>query len=117
MLIDQPGKIRAYKLVTDDYMSPIQYCNQLRYQVGIKLEVLDADTNTTEQCSRGVNVATMDWCLKEWKPGYRIMVVEFEAADIAAIPTANDGKFRLFRCEVVGEKDLKAMGWPLESAK
>jgi len=36
--------------------------------------------------------------------------VEFTAADIAAIPTATDGKFRLFRCRVVEELDLAARG-------
>jgi hypothetical protein len=35
--------------------------------------------------------------------------MEFTAADIAAIPLATDGKFRLRRCKVVGEKDITAL--------
>ena len=45
----------------------------------------------------------MPWCLSNWQPGYRIFVCEFTRADIAAIPTATDGKFRVHRCKVVRE--------------
>lgn len=48
--------------------------------------------------------------MREWKTGYKILIAEFTAKDIAAIPTATDGKFRVFRCKIVGEKDLKALG-------
>jgi hypothetical protein len=48
----------------------------------------------------------LDWCLKNHIDGYRVLIVEFTAADIAAIPIATDGKFRLHRCKVVGEKDI-----------
>ena len=48
--------------------------------------------------------------MREWRVGFRILVVEFTAKDIAVIPTASDGKFRLHRCTVVGEKDLKEIG-------
>jgi hypothetical protein len=33
----------------------------------------------------------------------------FTAKDIAAIPTS-DGKFRVHKCSIVGEKDLKEIG-------
>ena len=56
-----------------------------------------------------LNIATLDWCLKNWKPGYHVMLVKFTAKDIASIPISTDGKFRLFRCEVVGEKDITAL--------
>jgi hypothetical protein len=39
--------------------------------------------------------------------------VEFAVEDIAAIPIASDGKIRLHRCKVVGEKNLAEMGWPV----
>ena len=57
----------------------------------------------------GTIVATLDWVLREYQPGYRVLIVEFTAADIACIPTATDGKFRLHRCTVVGEKDVSAL--------
>ena len=110
MLRDQPGKIRAYKLVTAKGEGPFN--GGIIYRAGETVSVDDADTSPTELCGRGIHVATLDWCLCEWCEGYRILVVEFEAADIAAIPTASNGKFRLHRCTVVGEKELdyKALG-------
>ena len=78
--------------------------------MGNVVEVADADTDESHQCAAGINVADMRWCLREWRVGYRILIVEFAAEDIAAIPVSSDGKFRLFRCEVVGEKNLTELG-------
>lgn len=58
---------------------------------------------------RGADLRGAD-LLKEWRTGYRILVVEFTAADIAAIPVASDGKFRVHRCTVVAEKSLEEVG-------
>ena len=110
MLLDQPGAIRAYKLVTAEGKSPFQTNDALVYRIGDRLEVTNANTDPTVDCGAGINVCTLDWALREWKPGWRILIVEFTAVDIAAIPTATDGKFRLHRCGVVGEKDLVALG-------
>jgi hypothetical protein len=107
-LLDQPGKIRAYKLVTTTGTGP--HYPSIVYEIGKSYEVSDACIDDTEQCAAGINVATLDWCMKEWMSGYRILIVEFEAQDIACIPIATDGKFRLHRCTVVGEKDLKEIG-------
>jgi hypothetical protein len=108
ILLDQPGKIRAYKLVTTSGTGP--HYPSIVYEIGKSYEVSDACIDDTAQCAAGINVATLDWCMKEWMPGYRILVVEFEAKDIACIPIVTDGKFRLFRCTVVGEKDLDEIG-------
>ena len=108
MLLDQPGPIRAYKLVNENSEGHVN--GGLKYVIGQSVEVPDANTDPTEHCAAGINVATLDWCMREWRAGYRIIVVEFTAADIAAIPTATDGKFRLFRCKVVGDKDLTEIG-------
>jgi hypothetical protein len=116
MLLDQPGHIRAYKLVNADGESPIHPTGKLAYEVGETLTVKNASTDNTEHCGPGINVATLDWCIREWRDGYRILVVEFTAADIAAIPTATDGKFRLRRATVVGEKDLAELGLPTRAA-
>lgn len=111
MLTDQPGKIRAYKLVTSDYKSPF-YTRQeaLTYRLGETVEVLDADTDQSVGCSHGINLCTMDWALREYRADWRILVCEFEAKDIACIPDNTDGKFRVFRCTVVGEKDPRELG-------
>jgi len=108
MLHDQPGPIRAYKLVNENSEGHVK--GGLKYVIGESVEVAGANTDVTEHCAAGINVATLDWCMREWRAGYRIIVVEFTAADIAAIPTATDGKFRLFRCKVVGDKDLTEIG-------
>jgi hypothetical protein len=108
MLLDQPGPIRAYKLVTASGYGPFN--RGLQYKIGHPVEVHDADPDVSVRCSRGIHVATLDWCMREWQPGYRILIVEFTATDIAAIPTATDGKFRLHRCRVVGEKNLEEIG-------
>jgi hypothetical protein len=111
MLLEQPAAIRAYKLVKPDGTGP--YNGGVIYRVGEDIEVKDADTNPNESCAAGINVATLDWCLREWQEGYRILVVEFVKEDIACIPTATDGKFRLRKCKVVREVDLRAeLNWP-----
>ena len=110
MLLDQPGKIRAYKLVNSRNEGPFN--GGVVYTPGESVEVEFPDTSAYELCGTGIHVATLDWCLREWTPSYKILIVEFEAADIAAIPFGTDGKFRLRRCLVVGEKELdyKALG-------
>ncbi len=107
MLRDQPGTIHAYKLVTADGVGPFN--GGITYEVGGTYEVLAANADALTACGAGINVATLDWCLREWAPGYRILIAAFEAKDIAAIPTATDGKFRLYRCRIVGEKDLAGL--------
>ena len=104
LLLDQPGKIRAYKLVTAEGIGPFN--GGMTYKVGQSYSVENANTDETEQCGAGINLATMDWCLKAWREGYRILVAEFTAKDIAAIPTHTDGKFRVHRCKIVGEKNV-----------
>ena len=108
MLLDQPGKILAYKLVKEDCLAPFN--GGITYEIGKSYEVKDADTDELNLCAKGINVATLDWCIKEHQNDYRILKVEFNAKDIACIPTATDGKFRLFRCDVVDEVNLKKIG-------
>jgi hypothetical protein len=106
-LLDQPGPTRAYKLVNESGEGP--YNGGIKYEIGNEYSVEDANKNASVQCAAGINVATLDWCLKNHSEGYRVLIVEFTAADIAAIPTATDGKFRLHRCKVVGEKDISGL--------
>ena len=108
MLLDQPGAIRAYKVVNESGHGHIR--GGIRYDMGGAYEEPGASTDVNDHCGPGLHVATLDWCIREWRPGFRILVVEFTAADIACIPTATDGKFRLRRLTVVGEKDLVALG-------
>jgi hypothetical protein len=103
-LLDAPGRLAAYKVVHANGEGIYQ--GGLRYGIGKSIEVKNANTDVSVACGAGINVATFDWCLREWRPGRKILVVEFEAKDIAAIPTGTDGKFRLHRCTVVREKEI-----------
>jgi len=107
ILLDQVGKVRAYKLVTAEGYGPFN--GGVHYEVGKTVECEDADTDPDSQCAAGINVATLDWCLVNWREGYRVLLVEFAARDIASIPTATDGKFRLSKCRVVREVDISEM--------
>jgi len=113
MLLDQPGKLRAYKLVGDDYKSLNMHGGSnplLDYSKGNTVEVKDADKNEETHCGAGVNLGTFAWVAMNWREGYRIMLVEFHAKDIAAIPFGNDGKFRVTKCKVIKEIDLAERG-------
>ena len=103
ILLDQVGPIRAYKLVDSEYRSPIQSSGKLTYRVGETVEAT-ANTDSRVDCGAGVNLATLPWCLSNWRSGYRVLVVEFRKADIAAIPVG-DGKFRCQKVKVVREID------------
>jgi len=107
-LHDQVGKIRAYKLVNKDGEGPYQ--GGIKYEIDKTYKVTNADIDEFTQCGSGINLATLDWCMREWKKGYRILIAEFTAKKIAAIPVNTDGKFRVHECEIVGEKDLKEIG-------
>jgi len=108
ILADQVGPIRAYKLVTRDYTGPTK--PGLYYRVGDVLEDVEAETDPLISCARGVNLATLDWVIREWKETYRIMLVEFDRSQLACIPTATDGKFRVTGCRVLKEIDLVVLG-------
>ena len=107
-MLDQPGKQRAYKLVNSKGEGPTY--GGVKYEVGHSVKTGDANTDPTVHCGAGINVADISWCCRDWRPGYRILIVEFTAKDIACIPTATDGKFRLHKCKVIGEVDLEKVG-------
>ena len=101
ILLEQPGKIQAYKLVDGEYRSPIQTSGKLIYEIGATVEA-KADPNPNRQCAAGLNIATLPWCLANWQPGHRVLIVEFTKKDVAAIPVG-DGKFRVSKLRVVKE--------------
>ena len=113
-LYDQPSLIHAYKLVRENGEGPFN--GGIIYAEGQECAVANANRDENVQCAAGINLATMDWCLSNWEPGYRILVAEFTAADIAAIPHATDGKFRVTRCKIVGEKNLAELGIEVQEA-
>jgi len=108
ILLDQPNKIVAYKLVTKENIGPFN--GGIVYEIGKEYEEKDFDTDENNQCGQGINLATLDWCIQEWKEGYKILLAEFKKKDIVCIPIGSDGKFRVKRCKIIGEKDLKEIG-------
>jgi hypothetical protein len=107
ILLAQPGpKLRAYKLVDSKYRSPIQSTGKLTYKIGSRVEADKVEADPMIHCGEGVNVATLPWCLREWQDGWRILLVEFDKADLACIPTATDGKFRVKAVDVIEEVQL-----------
>lgn len=100
--------MRAYKLVNEKGEGI--YNGGLVYRVGESVAVEGACTDETQSCAAGINIATLDWCMKEWREGLRILIVEFSREDIAAIPIGSNGKFRCHRVLVVAEKDLSELG-------
>jgi len=102
---DHVGTIRAYKHVTKDGDSPTQ-TTKIRYKIGNVYEEPNADTNRAQDCSHGLNVASLEWVKRgRVKPEGRIFAVEFESTDLACVPTSSDGKFRTRKLTVVEELD------------
>ena len=108
----------AYKVSRSDGRSPmypkvhpIIICKR-----GAKLVVEDANTRVSQDCGRGVNVATFNWCYRHYlrfpgeRPQYKCWLVRFTGKDIAAIPKWDLGKFRLFRGHVVRRVKLDKYG-------
>jgi len=110
LLLHQTGKIRAYKLVDADYRSPIQSNGKLTYAIGSTVEAKKCDPDENQQCGAGIIIATLPWCCRYWQSGFHILLVEFTAKDIVAVPFATDGKFRAKKVRVVKELDLAEFG-------
>jgi len=108
ILREQVGEIRAYKLVDANLFGV--YYPKIKYIIGKTLKVKRADENERVQCGKGISLATLDWCMKEWHEGLKILVCAFTSKDIAAIPVATDGKFRVRKCKVIKEVDLEKIG-------
>jgi hypothetical protein len=113
MLLDQIGEIRAYKLVTAERTGPTY--PSITYEMGKTYTESNFCTEESEQCAAGINLATLDWCLKEWRPGYRIFIASFKRKhgndDNICVPIGSDGKFRVKSCKIVGEVDLVEIGF------
>ena len=103
----------AYKVSTSDGRSPV-YPWRRHIKRGAKLVVKDANTRPSRDCERGVNVATFDWCyhtyLRFGERQFKCWLVRFTDKDIAAIPSLDVDKFRLFRGHVVRRVKLNKYG-------
>ena len=98
------GRCRAYK-VTDASGGGI-YKGGINYAETDHFKVPKVDKDLNEQCSYGINLATLAWCLSEKQEGYRLFLIEFKFKD-AVCPIGSDGKFRVKSCRRIGECDWK----------
>ena len=101
-----PGvKYTAFKAVTKELKSIMVHGHigiVLDYSIGNIVTVKNANTDRRELCAEGINVAYMEYIAK-YHMNDKIVLVEFSGQDVAAIPYASDGKFRLHRCTVIRE--------------
>ena len=104
------GPIQAFKMVNAEGEGYVN--GGIKYPVGGVVTDPNANTDPHTQYAAGLNVADLPWVLRNWVESYRILLVEFTAKDIAAIPHETDGKFRLHRLTVVKDitDDLRANG-------
>ena len=99
------GKARAYKLINSDgegiFRGGINYLNATTFQVK------EINTDINQQCSYGINLATLQWCIfNRQDQSNKLLLMEFNIKD-AICPLNSDGKFRVKKCQKIGECDWK----------
>jgi hypothetical protein len=119
-LFDSENIIHAYKLVNDKNEGPIK--GGIRYEIDQEYEVVEINMDENKDCGSGINLGTLDWVCREWKPGYKIFIAEFRAKlddgkSNICVPIVTDGKFRVRKCKIVREKSLIELGLVKEESK
>jgi hypothetical protein len=111
LLFAQPGPVRAYKVVTCDGRSPI-HGTRLKYEIGTRVNSLEEpNRDPAESCGTGIHLATPRWVVDYIRSNrydfdrnaFRVLVVEFNRDDLAAIPYTSEGKFRVRGCTPVAD--------------
>ena len=85
-------KLRAFKYLNGN-ISPYQ---NFEYEIGKTYTVENSDDDEMILCAEGINVATLDWCLRDTNCDLTktYIEVEFCVKDLI-IPYNSDGKFRI----------------------
>ena len=102
-LLPKNTKLRYWKYLKNG-VSPYQ---DFKYEAGKEYKFDDADSDEKALCSKGGNVATLMWCLKDNLDADEFIEVEFQVKDICAVPFATDGKFRVKKFKVVKQYTRK----------
>ena len=115
ILKQQTGKLIAYKYLYGN-KSPYQ---DFEYVVGQTYSVSDYDTDELKLCASGLNVATLEWCLRNTNCdlGKTYVQCEFNAKDIIAVPFNTDGKFRVKKLKIVKKLSKKQIEKFLKSGE
>ena len=93
----------ALKAVGKDYKSLMVHTSPgtpLDYTPGTVVNVKGAETDRRVLCGPGINVSDMNYYSLNHGTS-KVVLVEFLGSDVAAVPYASDGKFRLHRCKVL----------------
>jgi len=114
----QKSKLRAFKYL-NGMTSPYQH---FEYEIGKTYTEKNCDTDERFLCGKGLNIATLEWCLRETNCDLTktYIIVEFDPKDIVAIPYNSDGKFRVRKFKVVRKltkKELQKAIQPLYPRK
>ena len=120
ILKNQKNKLIAYKYLDGD-QSPTN-SKKLTYKVGKVITEKDCNFDEFEQCGAGLNVATIEWCLRETSQDLdrTYIEIEFDPKDIVAIPWGTDGKFRVSKLKVLRKltkKELEKYLKPINETK
>lgn len=78
--------------------------------MGGEYSVVNVDIDMDMDCGVGISFVMFDWCMVVWCDGYCILIVEFMVQDIVVIFIVIDGKFRVYCCCIVGEKNVNEFG-------
>jgi uncharacterized protein YjbI with pentapeptide repeats len=102
---DSKGKARAYKVINT--LGEGCFNGGINYLNNKTTTVEDWDNDVTVHCSKGVNLATFQWCLnnKQDKTN-RLLLMEFDVSpENVCVPLGTDGKFRVKTAKRIGECD------------
>jgi hypothetical protein len=104
----------AFKYLDGD-VSPYQ---NFKYEIGKEYSVEDGDSDDRILCEKGINLASLEWCLRETHCDLTktYAIFEFDPKDILSIPYNSDGKFRVSKARYVRnltENEVKKAVEPL----
>ncbi len=106
-------KATFYKAVrkTEDGIFYADYNSDFTYEIGEYKSEPNIDTDVTEECGSGINIAHLAWALdfgRDWD-NLAIIEVETEIADII-LPEDSTGKVRTSKVKVIREVPLEECG-------
>jgi hypothetical protein len=98
------GSAYAYKYTNAKGESSM-HSTKINYETGSEFEAETLNTDASLQCTEGIHLATLQWCLaNKQSESDRLWLFKFNATD-SCCPVASDGKFRVKKCTKIGECD------------
>ena len=99
---------KAVHSTKEGYVS--DYDPQVKYMVGESISI-DCDSDIYEECSYGIHIAHLNWCLDFGRSWANLAIIEVEA-DIEKIvlPLASSGKVRTSKIKVLREVPITECG-------